>query len=53
MFRFYKNILKLKTRLQKQNLKKIHLFFLYNLSLFICYKTKLKVKINILQNEFV
>ena len=45
MFRFYKTILDLKTRLQEQNQKK-H-FFLYHLNLFIC------CKIYLLQNEFV
>ena len=46
--RFYKTILNLKTRLQKQNLKKILIFFHDHLNLFICsknlFKTKLKVK---------
>ena len=44
MFRFYKIILNLKTRLQEQNLKKILIFFHYHLNLFICCKTKLKIK---------
>ena len=44
MFRFYKTILNLKTRLQEQNLKKILIFFHYHLNLFICCKTKLKIK---------
>ena len=44
MFRFYKAILNLKTRLQEQNLKKILIFFHYHLNLFICCKTKLKIK---------
>ena len=44
MFRFYKTILNLKTRLQKQNLKKILIFFHYHLNLLICCKTKLKIK---------
>ena len=44
MFRFYKTILNLKTRLQEQNLKKILIFFNYHLNLFICCKIKLKIK---------
>ena len=44
MFRFYKNMLKLKTRLQEQNLKKHLYFFYYPLNLFICCKTELKIK---------
>ena len=44
MFRFYKTILNLKTRLQEQNLKKILIFFHYHLNLFICCKTKLEIK---------
>ena len=44
MFRFYKTILNLKTRLQEQNQKKILTFFHYHLNLFICCKTKLKIK---------
>ena len=45
VFRFYKTILNLKTRLQKQNLKKnIYIFFHYHLSLLICGRTKLKIK---------
>ena len=52
MFRFYKTILNLKTRLQEQNLKKILIFFHYHLNLFICCKTKLKIKF-VLQNAFV
>ena len=45
MFRFYKTILTLKTRLQEQNQKKaLILFHLYHLNLFICCKTKLKTK---------
>ena len=42
MFRFYKTILDLKTRLQEQNLKKIHIF-----SLSLNWK-----KIHVSQNEF-
>ena len=44
MFRFYKTILNLKTRLQEQNQKKTLKFFHYHLNLFISYKTKLKTK---------
>ena len=44
MFRFYKTMLNLKTRLQEQNLKQILIFFHYHLNLFICCKTKLKIK---------
>ena len=44
MFRFYKTVLNLKTRLQEQNLKKILIFFHYCLNLFICCKTKWKIK---------
>ena len=44
MFRFYKTILNLKTRLQEQNLRKHIIFFHYHLNLFICCKTKLKIK---------
>ena len=44
MFRFYKTVLNLNTRLQEQNQKKILIFFHYYLSLFICCKTKLKIK---------
>ena len=44
MFLFYKTILNLKTRLLKQNLKKILLFFHYHLNLFICCKAKLKIQ---------
>ena len=40
----YTIIPKLKTRLQEQNLKKILIFFHYHLNLFICCKTKLKIK---------
>ena len=35
----------LKTRLQEQNLKNILIFFHYHLNLFICYKTKSKIKV--------
>ena len=55
MFRFYKTILNLKTRLKEQNLKQI-LFFHYHLNLLIFCKTKLKIKfirIHVLQNAFV
>ena len=54
MFRFYRTILNLKTRLQEQNLKKnTYIFFHYHLSLFICCKTKLKIKFMfVLMNEF-
>ena len=52
MFRFYKAMLNLKTRLQEQNLKKILIIFHYHLNLFICCKTKLKLKF-VLQNVFV
>ena len=45
MFRFYKTVLNLKSRLQEQNQKKIFIFFLYHLNLFICCKTKLKIKL--------
>ena len=45
MFRFYKTILNLKTRLQEQNLTKIRIFFHYHLNLFICCKTKSKIKL--------
>ena len=44
MFRFYKTVLNLKTRLQEENLKKILIFFHYRLNLLICCKTKLKIK---------
>ena len=44
MFRFYKTILNVKTRLQEQNHEKIIRFFQYHLNLFICCKTKLKIK---------
>ena len=44
MFRFYKTIFNLKTRLQEQNLKIILIFFHYHLNLFICCKTKQKIK---------
>ena len=44
MFRFYKTMLNLKTRLQEQNLKQILIFFRYHLNLFICCKIKLKIK---------
>ena len=44
MFRFYKTILNLKTRLQEQNQKKMLIFFHYYLNLFICWKTKLKIR---------
>ena len=45
MFRFYKTMLNLKTRLQEQNQKKIFIFFHYHLNhLFICSKTKLEIK---------
>ena len=44
MFRFYKTVLNLKTRLQEENLKKILIFFHYRLNLFICCKTKLKIE---------
>ena len=44
MFRFYKTIFNLKTRLQEQNHKKTLTFFHYHLNLFICCKTKLKTK---------
>ena len=52
MFRFYKTMLNLKTRLQEQNLRKILIFFNYHLNLFICCKTKLKIKL-VSQNVFV
>ena len=44
MFRFYKTIPNLKTRLQEQNQKETLIFFHYHLNLFICCKTKLKTK---------
>ena len=48
MFRSYKTILNLKTRLQNQNLTKIlfqkNIFFHYHINLFICSKNKLKIK---------
>ena len=44
MFRLYKTVLNLKTRLQEQNLKKILIFFHYRLNLIICCKTKLKIE---------
>ena len=44
MFRFYKTILNLKTRLQEQNLKKALIFLHYHSNLFICCKTELKIK---------
>ena len=44
MFRFYKTILNLKTRLQEQNQKKTLIFFHCHLNLFICCKSKLKTK---------
>ena len=44
MFRFYKTIIILKTRLQEQNLKKILIFFHYHLNLLISCKTKLNIK---------
>ena len=43
MFRFYKTILNLKTKLQEQNQKKILIFFHYHLNLFICYMKHLTV----------
>ena len=52
MFRFYQTILNLKTRLKEQNLIKILMYFHYHLNLFVCYKTKLKIKY-VLQNAFV
>ena len=45
MFRFYRTILNLKARLQEQNLKKTLIFFHYHLNLFICCKTKSKIKV--------
>ena len=45
MFRFYKTILNLKTRLKAQNLKKILIYFHHHLNLFNCCKTKLKIKL--------
>ena len=44
MFRFYKTVLNLKTRLQEESLKKILILFHYRLNLFICCKTKSKIK---------
>ena len=49
MFRFYKTILNLKTRLQEQNLKKILIFF----SLFHLLQNGIENKIDLLQNAFV
>ena len=58
MIRFYKTTFNLKTRLQEQNLKKILIFYHYHLNLFICCKTKLKMKFMhhnafVLKNEFL
>ena len=47
MLRFYKIILNLKTILQEQKLQKkknTYIFFHYHLNLFICGKTKSKIK---------
>ena len=51
MFRFYKTLLNVKTRLQEQNLKKILLFFSLSFKLFICCITKLKIKLNFLKGD--
>ena len=53
MFRFYKIMLNLKTRLQEQNLKKILLFYHYHLNLFISCKTKLEIKFIFLSEFFL
>ena len=52
VFRFYKTILNLKTRLQEQNPKKTY-FVHFHLNLFICCKNWIENKIYLLQNAFV
>ena len=53
MFRFYKTILNLKTRLQEQNLKRTLTFFSLSFKLVHLLQNWIENKIHLLQNAFV